>query len=222
MSEEQKAVNPEVVDKTDPMHRQIAELVKGKVEIKTPMDYTFAAEVAKRIRGARKWVDEQWDGVIASANKTHKEACAKKKAWDDPLKNKELEYKMAMSRYESEAEAERRRAEAAAQAEVNKQIQADIARDVAGLEKAGMVEHAAALKAAPVPVVAVVVPSSVPKIAGISSRKNWKYRVADITKIDHKYLMVNDDIVAPIVRALKDKTDIPGIEPYEEKSMAIG
>jgi hypothetical protein len=48
-----------------------------------------------------------------------------------------------------------------------------------------------------------------------SLRAKWEFRVTDITKVPAKYLMINESLVKAEVKALKDKTDIPGIEVFD-------
>jgi hypothetical protein len=76
------------------------------------------------------------------------------------------------------------------------------------------------LPAPPVPVIApevVVVPSEVPKVQGLSFRTDWKWEVVDVSLIPREYMMVNEVAINGVVRALKDKTNIPGIRVYAEQ-----
>lgn len=54
-----------------------------------------------------------------------------------------------------------------------------------------------------------------------STRDNWKYRVVDISQVPEDYLVppeerINKSVVNALVRSQKDKTNIPGIEVYNE------
>ncbi len=68
-----------------------------------------------------------------------------------------------------------------------------------------------------VPVEPVVVPSNLPKVEGISFRKDWKWEVTDVSQIPRNYMMVNEVAINGVARAMKDKTNIPGIRVYPEQ-----
>ena len=55
-----------------------------------------------------------------------------------------------------------------------------------------------------------------PTVDGRLFRRTWKAKIVDETKLPHKYLIPNLTLINSEVRLLKDKTDIPGVEAYEE------
>ncbi len=69
----------------------------------------------------------------------------------------------------------------------------------------------------------VTVQPSVPKVAGIRARVNWKFKIVDATKIPRGYLVPDEVAIGATVRALKDKAKaeaaIPGIEVFSEDSI---
>jgi hypothetical protein len=98
------------------------------------------------------------------------------------------------------------------------------------LKAAGAIEEAALAgasaaadeaKAAPPPVVAVA--PSVPKVAGIKGRVNFKFEVIDASKLPREYMKPDEVKIGEIVRRLKNvKTAsalIPGIRVWEEDSI---
>jgi hypothetical protein len=66
----------------------------------------------------------------------------------------------------------------------------------------------------------VRVESSVPKVAGIRQRLNWKFRIVDANKIPNLFLIPDEVSIGQHVRLLKDKaraeSSIPGIEVWSE------
>lgn len=63
----------------------------------------------------------------------------------------------------------------------------------------------------------VKVAPSVPKVAGIRARVNWKFRIVDASKLPRKYLMPDEVAIGQFVRELKQKGEVlPGIEAYSE------
>lgn len=58
------------------------------------------------------------------------------------------------------------------------------------------------------------VPSAVPKVEGISFRTDWKWEVTDVSQVPREYMMVNEVAINGVVRAMKDKTNIPGVRVF--------
>lgn len=69
----------------------------------------------------------------------------------------------------------------------------------------------------------VKVKPSIPKMAGIKGRTNWKFRVVDPKRIPRKFLMPDDVVIGGMVRNRKDKeraeAECPGIEVWSEDSV---
>ena len=49
-----------------------------------------------------------------------------------------------------------------------------------------------------------------------SLQANWTFELVDITKVPEKYLILNERLVRAEVKALKDKTEIPGIRVFND------
>ncbi|MGC2658835.1 MAG: hypothetical protein WA324_12830 [Bryobacteraceae bacterium] len=63
----------------------------------------------------------------------------------------------------------------------------------------------------------VTVKPSVPVVAGIKARVNWKFRIVNANKIPRHYLEPNEVAIGSYVRALKQAGEvIPGVEAYSE------
>lgn len=54
------------------------------------------------------------------------------------------------------------------------------------------------------------------KVAGISTRDNWKFEITDILAIPREYLTVDEQKIGGVVRAMKASTNIPGIRVYNQ------
>ena len=69
----------------------------------------------------------------------------------------------------------------------------------------------------------VAVAPSVPKVAGIRARVNWKFKVVNANRIPREFLMPNEVAIGEYVRAKKNKAAseaaIPGIEVWQEDSI---
>lgn len=62
----------------------------------------------------------------------------------------------------------------------------------------------------------VKVAPSVPKVAGIRARVNWKFRIVDASRLPRKYLMPDEVAIGQEVRSMKAEALIPGVEVYSE------
>ena len=66
------------------------------------------------------------------------------------------------------------------------------------------------------------VPEYVRTDAGNAGMRDvWKWRVINKSLIPLEYMMVNEGVVTPIVKASKGKITIPGIEQYNEPIIAV-
>jgi chromosome segregation ATPase len=63
-----------------------------------------------------------------------------------------------------------------------------------------------------------VVEAERPKVAGMHTRKAWKWRVTDEAKVPRQYLMLDTTKIGKVVRALGAEADIEGVEVYEDQS----
>jgi len=65
-----------------------------------------------------------------------------------------------------------------------------------------------------------VVPPSMPKASGIGSRKSWTFRVVDADKVPRKFCQPDLVKLRKYVQAMGAAEDIPGLEIYEERTVA--
>jgi len=187
------------------------------ITIRDSEDYTRAGDLWKSIKDLKEQVNETFSPIISKAHAAHKEALAQKAKIFDPLDAAGRIVKKVMERYDTAQEAirqaeERRLREIARKAEEERLLMEAIAAEAAG-EK----EEATAIMEAPVYVAPVVVPKEVPKVQGVSFRTIWRYRITDERKIPREYLKPDDVKIGQVVRALKNQTNLPGIETYEER-----
>ena len=63
----------------------------------------------------------------------------------------------------------------------------------------------------------ITVKPNIPAVAGVPSRRNWKFRIIDTNKIPRKYLMPDTVKIGQDVRDWKKPGEvIPGVEAYED------
>ncbi len=121
----------------------------------------------------------------------------------------------------AKAEAARRAAE-----EANAAERARLLREAEAAERkaaaAAVKVEAKVEQAASVTAPVVEVSTVTPKIEGSSVRKTWKARVTDIAQVPREYLIVNQQALDAFAKATKGSVKLPGVEFYEEQSLAIG
>jgi len=188
--------------------------------IKTPEDYTAAAELVRSIVELSKQIDATFDPIIADAYRAHKTAVETKKRFSLPVLVDRDTISRKMLAWSNEQERIRRAreeeiAKAAREAEEKRAL-----AEAAELERQGEPELADVVLenhiAAPAPVVSIA--SSVPKVAGFAKRVNWRWRISNVDLIPRQYMMPNEIAINGVVRSLKDKCQIPGLEIFSEDS----
>lgn len=194
--------------------------------VRSVRDRGLAAEYGRAIVSLDKEVEAFFKPMKEAAAKAHKEICTKENSVRKPLEEAKRYLSGQIGNFDQEAERERRAEEARIQEQLRLDAEADAKRradeqaiaDAIELEAQGDKQGAEAVLNNPAPVAvhvpAVVLPTQVPKAEGVSGSKVWKYRVTDEAAIPREYLMVDEKKLGQIVRALKDKTSIPGIEAY--------
>lgn len=192
------------------------------IAIITAEDYTAAGEFLLGIKAVRKRIDETFDPIIDKAHQAHKEALAQKKKVEAPLIEAEGIIKPKIAEYNSEQERirkeeERRLAEVARKEEEERRL-----AEAEAAEKAGDIAEAQAILDEPVYVPPVVVQKTTPKVSGIAMTTVWRFRITNEKKIPREYLSVDTVKIGGVVRALKDKCSIPGIQVYPEQSVRSG
>ena len=134
-------------------------------------------------------------GILPSDRESLK---GKIKQWQDEAERKRLAEENRLRLIAQKAEEDRRLSEAI-------QLQAE-----------GHVEEAEAVLEAPQPIVMPTVEKTTPKADMRLYRKVWKFRIISESDIPREYLTPDLTKIGGIVKALKDKTVIKGIQVYEE------
>jgi hypothetical protein len=200
----------------------VPDQAKQITTIKTAEDYTRAGNILLVIKDIRKKIENTFKPIKQKMDAAKKEVLDQEKAADKPLAEAEAYIKPLISGYLAEQEKIRQAEEArlreiAKKEEEQRQLEAALAA-----EAEGQTEEAEAIISAPVQAAPVVVPKTVPKVAGVSMTKHWKFNIVDAAKVPRQYLMVDEQKIGAVVRALKDQANIPGIEVYSVDSISAG
>lgn len=198
--------------------------------IQSDADYATAGEFGKMLKKKASQVSTFFKPMKDSAYQAHKAVCDREKAMLAPLRNAEKIVKQAMSTYVAEQERKRREAEEAArraaEAERERKIQEASDLEAAGdnegaeaaFEEASIMDDAASY---------VVVPAAAtPKVAGVSTSKDW-----EIIQIDPQLVPlavagveirpVDQAAVMRLIRASKGQIEIPGITYRQVAKMSF-
>ena len=184
--------------------------------IKSNDDFLKAGEILTVIKSLRKEIDTTFDPIITKAHEAHKEAIAQKKKVDAPLIEAEGIIKPRMAAWNTEQERIRREEEDRLREIARKQEEERRLKEAVAAEQAGNKEEAEAIIEAPIEAPPVVVQKTTPKVAGVSFRKKWTFRVTDPLKVPREYLTVDEVKIGGVVRAMEGKINIPGVEVYSE------
>lgn len=189
------------------------------------------------IKGIRKKIADTMDPIISAAFSTHKVAVAKKKELEAPLITAESWLNGQIAVYHERQEKVRREEEnRLRQIEIEKELARRKAEEAAkmaqaeALEAAGATDEAEQLVAEAIqeneaPVVVNVPPPSTPKVemSGMAMVPTWKFRIVNESLIPRQYLVPDEVKIGGVIRSLKDKANIPGIQAYPEtKPRATG
>lgn len=158
------------------------------------------------------------------ADEVKREILDREKEVINPLNRAEEIAKRKLVAYTQEQERKRQEEQRRLQAEADERARREkerLEKEAAKLktpEKQAEKLEAAAAVVAPV----IHVEPAVEKVAGVSVRKIWKYRVTDINAVPRQFMSVNDKALAAFATSTKGEVLIAGVEFYAEDSMAIG
>jgi len=205
----------EIIDVRNELKPDIQKYVASlPLKITDNTTYLLFTDELKNIKSRLKVIDDRLDKPREKARSAWQEWVDLIKELKAPLLEKEVFCKREMAAYVSEQERIRREEEDRLREIARKQEEERRLKEAVAAEQAGNKAEAEAIIEAPIEPPPVVVPKSVPKVAGVSFTKHWKFRITDPTKIPREYLMPDEAAIGQVVRGLKDKANIPGVEIY--------
>lgn len=213
----------EIIDVRNELEPDIQKYVTSlPVKITDNETYLVFTDELKNIKSRLKVIDDRLDKPREKARAAWQEWVDLIKELKKPLLEKEEFYKKEIAAYAREQErirkAEEDRLRAIAQKEEEeRQLAAAVAA-----EQSGNKEEAEAIIEAPIQAAPVIVERTVPKVAGISMRENWKFRIVDEKKIPREFLKVDEVKIGGYVRSMKSAGNIPGVEIYNEATVGAG
>ena len=185
------------------------------VVINDTATYQEAGQFLLNIKALRKKISEFCDPVISLAYKTHREAVAKKNEMEAPLLEAEKLLEPKRKQYIRAEEEKRRTEELRIQAEERKKAEDARLAEAISLAAQGRKAESERVIEMPIVTIPVVLPTEIPKIKGLSKPITyWKFKIVDPKLIPREYMCPDEVKIGQLVRALKNATNIPGIEAY--------
>lgn len=198
-----------------------------EMQISSQADYEAAAGLLQDIKAQAKRIKDYWSEPKAKAAAAHKDIVAREKAMLNPLNEAESVIKGNMSKYMAAVEKARREAAEAAMARQKEEAERLLNQAINAEE--GGDDQAAAINLAMAEMVTdMQTPSPIeaPRAEGVSTRKTWKARVTDPAQVPAYFngmelRTINLSALNSIAKMTKGTASIPGIEFYEESTLAV-
>lgn len=213
----------ETVLELAPLEKNTMEVERraNAIQIRTPDEYGLAGDELKIIKALEKQVMDTFADPIKKAHAAHKSLVAAKDKHLEPLEAAERIIKGKMSTYAAEQERIRQERERELQEQMRRQEEERQLAEAVAAEQAGNAEEATAIMEQPVIAPPVVLASTTPKLSGVATVENWKFRITDETQIPREYLLVDQVKIGKVVRAMKSNTNIPGVQAYPEAGVRV-
>ncbi len=191
-------------------------------KITDPQSYLIFAQELKGIKTRIATIEDRLKKPKDHARQDWQNWVDLEKELKAPLLAREAFNKAEMRKWDDEQERIRREEERRLQEEARKREEEERLAAAIAAEQEGAPEEAAQILEEPVFVAPVVLQKQTPKVAGISYREQWKYRIVDESKLPRQFLMPDEKVIKAAVDRQKSLCKIPGIEVWSEKIVAAG
>lgn len=217
-----KALSKDVEEKRTAITGPLNQAVKAVNDLfRAPKEFLQTAETA--LKGAMIAYDREQERKAAEARRKAEEEAR--------LERERIAAEAREAERRAKEEADRIAQEAAAAAASGDQAKAEELKQQAEQTAAAGHAEAEAIAVAAEMVVAAPVPiaTAAPKVAGLSTRQNWKARCTDKMALirfvaehpEHQHLLeVNQTGINQLAKAQKDAMRLPGVESYPDAVMS--
>ncbi len=190
-----------------------------QIAVTSPESYQDAGSMLVRYKDLKKTIEAYFKPLKEAAHKSWKGICNRESEELDKL-NPGIKYLTSqMTAYSLEQEKIRQAEEDRLRLEQQKRIEEEKLEAALLAEQAGAKEEAEAILTEEVFMPPPIVESVTPKVSGLGMATTWKWRLIDVNRIPREYLMVDTVKINGVVRAMKDKAEIPGIEVYPDSGI---
>lgn len=207
---------------TDVLRSEINAIVRQAegIIVDSPESYSLAGEYVRYIKTRRKKITELFREAKQASDHAHKTIVATEKKEDIPAAQAEMIVKDKMAVWRAEEERKRRAEEQRLRAIAQKEEEDRRLAEAARLEAEGKQQQAEAIIGAPVTAPVVVVPTQVPKVAGVSTTIHWKFRIFDPAMIPPEYMMPDEKKIGAYARSMRAAAQMQGVEFYPKETVA--
>jgi len=221
MSIESMEVNSQALAKREAIEKDITtvEAMATSIIISDNDGYSHAGEMLVTVKKVKKTIEEYFKPLKDASHKSWKQICNRENEEIEKLTPSINHLNKQMTAWNLSQDQIRRAEEERLRQEALKAEEERRLADALQAEKEGNKEEAIQILEEPVYVPPVIIERSVPKIAGQTMTTTYKWRVKNEKLIPREYLKVDDVKINGVVKALKDRANIPGIEVYAENSM---
>lgn len=205
------------------------ELMANAFTIATDNDFATAGETVRKVKAAKKKVDEYWEPMRATAYSAYQTVLGHKKKMSEPLDRAEKILKKKMAEYQTNKERKHReeeeRLKAMAEAELKRKLaeaqEAEKKGDMFGADYAKT--EAEALEAMKD---TLHVEAATQKLDGISQSKGWEITRIDLSKLPTDFMGVlirpaDEKAIMRIIKSSKGKVEIPGVSYKETVKFSV-
>lgn len=202
---------------------EVSTIIAGAnaIEISNHSDNAKAGALLQGIKAMRKKVAEMLDPVVKRAHEAWKATVALRDSFDKPLENCEKSVKEKVRAFLDHQEQLRREEEQRRNAEAQKEAEEKAEQEAMLLEAIGEEEAAAVVLATPV-IAAPVIIAEVPKPEHVTRVQNWKGKIVNPALIPDEYWILDTAKINAVCRAMKEATNIPGVEAYDAGTVRVG
>lgn len=195
--------------------------------INSPTDYDGAAEFTKQVKTLSKQIKDYWGPLKKSARASWQSLVDREKELLTPLDQAETEVKKKMAAYQKKVQEEERAARLLAEKLKREEAERLLAEAEKAAEQGNEMESEILFAQAEIIETSQpAVQMQAPKATGVSTRTLYRARIIDETKVPVEVAGV---VIRPVdlpainklAQASKGKVQIPGIEIYEEQSVAV-
>lgn len=190
-------------------------------------DYDSAAEFTKQVKKLSKRVKDYWEPLKKSARASWQSLVDRERELLTPLDQAETEVKKKMAAYQRKVQEEERAARLLAEKLKSEEAERLLAEaEKAANEGREMESEILLAQAEIIEVTEPAVQVQAPTAKGISTRTMYRARIVDEVKVPVEVAgvvirPVDLSAINKLAQASKGKVQIPGIEIYEEQSVAV-
>ena len=197
------------------------------LNITSAADYEAAAEFTKQVKALSKRIKDYWAPLKKAARDAWQSLVDREKELLKPLEQAEAEVKTKMAAYQRKVQEEERAARELAEKLKREEAERLLAEAAKAAEQGNEMESEILLAQAEIMEASQpAVQMQTPKATGVSTRTLYRARIIDESKVPVEVAGV---VIRPVdlaainklAQASKGKIQIPGIEIYEEKSVAV-